>query len=355
MRRPPRARLLSRAAAVLSALQYLQWLFTAVEVDAVATSSNVVRFPSLSASIQALYVSALDSVLCDGSTLLVTLPIIWQVSSGVSTGVGVLCLLGAGVCVCLIVYTWLYRCHPVIRSSSPAFLSTSLFGVVVVLCGTFVLVQPASSMACSALAWLWSFGFSLTFAPLFAKTWRIYRIFGRKKLSVIKISNAKLAVLVYAILTLDLVLMSVWQAISPLQPYTATQYTGSSSPQLRTEYSQCGVEGAGKTMLAAVAVSKGVLLLFGALMAFTTRKVTSTFNESSGIALAIYNVTFCIGIIAAIILVIGAIGDVLVILLLFLGAWVSCFTAAILAVPKLLHIHGGGAQQGQRLGDEQAE
>ena len=334
----------------LSALQYLQWLFTAVEVDGVATSYNVVRLPSLSADIQAEYVSALNSVTCDGATLLITWPTIWQVSSGFSTGAGSLCLLAASLCLCCIVYVFVYRSHPVIRSSSPHFVSTSLLGVCVLLCGTYVMLQPASSATCSAMAWLWSFGFSLTFAPLFAKTWRIYRIFGRKKLSVVKIGNNRLATLVLAILTLDVLLMAVWQAVSPLQPYVTTQYTGS-SPVVQTDYTQCGVGGSGRSLLALVAVSKAVLLMFGALMAFTTRKVSSTFNESSGIALAIYNVLFSIGIIAPIIVVIGAIGDVLLLLLLFLGAWVSVFTAAILFVPKLLHIHGQSGQQANQAAD----
>ena len=328
----------------LNALQYLRWLFTALQVDTVASSSNVVRLPSISPDIQAVYLDALNSVLCDGKTLLITLPTVWRVTSGMSAGAGSICQILAAVCVGCIVYAFLYRNHPVIRSSSPHFLSMSLLGVAVMLEGTSVLVQPPSFATCSGMAWLWSFGFSLTFAPLFAKTWRIYRIFGRRKLSVVKISNRKLAMVVLAILTLDLVLMSIWQALSPLQPYTTTDYTGS-NPVVQNDYSQCGVAGDGRTMLALVAVSKGVLLLFGALMAFTTRKVTSTFNESSGIALAIYNVLFSIGIIAPIILVIGAIGDVLVLLLLFLGLWVSCFTAAILFVPKLLRIHGASAQQ----------
>ena len=329
----------------LDALQYLEWLYTSTQVETVTSSANVVRLPSLSPDIQAAYIEALNSVLCDGKTLLITLPTVWKVSSGMSMGAGAICLITAALCFCCIGYTAAFRHHPVIRSSSPHFLSMSLFGVAVLLAGTYVMVQPPTYATCTTMAWLWSLGFSLTFSPLFAKTWRIYRIFGRKKLSVVKISNRKLAVMVGAILTLDLVLLSVWQALSPLQPYITTIYTGS-NPVVQNDYSQCGVDGDGRSMLALVAVSKGVLLLFGSLMAFTTRKVTSTFNESSGIALAIYNVLFSLGIIAPIILVIHAIGDVLVLLLLFLGLWVSCFTAAILYVPKLLHIHGANAQQG---------
>ena len=79
--------------------------------------------------------------------------------------------------------------------------------------------------------------------------------------------------------------------------------------------------------------------MFGALMAFTTRRVSSTFNESQGISLAIYNLLFTVGIISPIILVISAVGDVLTLLLVFALLWIAYFTAGILFVPKLTTIY----------------
>ena len=119
-----------------------------------------------------------------------------------------------------------------------------------------------------------------------------------------------------------------------------------------TQYTQCGVSGAGVSFFVISAVEKALLLLSCALMAFTTRKVSSTFNESAGMALAIYNVCFSIGIVAPIILVIAAVGDVLTLLELFLLLWVSTFTAGCLILPKLQLIRAQqqqGGEQGQSL------
>ena len=92
-------------------------------------------------------------------------------------------------------------------------------------------------------------------------------------------------------------------------------------------------------MFAVVCVEKGVLFVFGSLMAFTTRKVSFTFNESQGISLSIYNVCFTIGIVSPIIVVVGAVGDVLTLLLVFALLWIAYFTGSILFVPKLMTIY----------------
>ena len=52
-------------------------------------------------------------------------------------------------------------------------------------------------------------GLKFTFAPLFAKTWRIYRIFGVRKLKVIALTNRRLLLLCGALLSIELVLMAV--------------------------------------------------------------------------------------------------------------------------------------------------
>ena len=140
-------------------------------------------------------------------------------------------------------------------------------------------------------------------------------------------------------------LLAVWQGVGNLQPIvndvTTSSLVSSTVPAVAArfivdEYVQCGVASGGpRSLFAVVCVEKGLLFVFGALMAFTTRKVASTFNESAGITLAIYNVCFTIGIIAPIILVIGATGDVLTLLLAFALLWIACFTAGILFVPKV--------------------
>ena len=331
----------SSCARGLDTLQYVYWLFTNAQVNSLVEPVNMLSFSSLTPAIQAAYIAALDAVTCDGHTLLITLPTIWQLNSGISAFASVMC--GLGIVLCLIVATTVIhsRHHPVMRSASPPFLFMSVTGVLVLFVSGFMLVSTASSGICSAVSWSIMVGLQLTFAPLFAKTWRIYRIFGRKKLSVVTISNKKLMLLVLAILALDAILIAIWQGMGPLEPIITTINTTNSGGSLViNQYTQCGVEaGNATTLFTVICIEKGVLFVFGALMAFTTRRVSSTFNESQGISLSIYNVCFTIGIITPIILVISAVGDVLTLLLVFALLWIAYFTGGILFVPKLMTIY----------------
>ena len=328
----------------LKALQFAQWLLTAPVLNA-ATLSQVSPRPADLPNIQSAILDLLNEVTCDGTTMLITLPIVWSLSSAVSDfGISISVIGLLGVLLAVIVVT-VYRNHPVMRSSSWWFVLTSLGGVGLMLVSLFFWVLPVTAANCNAFSWCANLGFILTFAPLFAKTWRIYRIFGRRKLNVVKISNRKLSTMVLFFISAEIVILSSWQAVGPLQPVMTTQITGSSA--IEHQYTQCGTVGDGNRFLAVIGVTKGALLLYGALLAFSTRRVTDHFNESQSIAWAIYNVLFSVGITIPIIVFVGAIGDVMVLLVLFVILWISYFTALIIIVPvwSILTNEPSGAQR----------
>ena len=267
----------------------------------------------------------------------------WVLSSGISGFAEALFSIGLVMCAIAAAMVWYHRVHPVIRSASPLFLLLSIAGVALLYGAGLLLVGPATASSCSAFSWLLNFGLQLCFAPLFAKTYRIYRIFGRKKLSVVQLSNKKLMLIVLAILALEALLLAIWQAVGPIAPLT-TNVTDTAldtaGHNVINQYVQCGVPaGKSMSMFAVICVEKGILFVFGALMAFTTRKVSSTFNESQGISLSIYNVCFTIGIISPIIIVVSAVGDVLTLLQVFALLWIAYFTGTILFAPKLMTIY----------------
>ena len=158
----------------LDALQYLQWLFTDDNITPLLEASNFLRIPSAAfPQVPPAYVAALDSVLCDDTTLLITLPTVWSTSVIVSSFVSALSGLGILLTVAVICLIGLYYRHPAIRSSSPPFVLLSMLGIICLFVSAIVLVSPPAEDTCKALNWLWNLGFDLTFAPLFAKTWRI--------------------------------------------------------------------------------------------------------------------------------------------------------------------------------------
>jgi len=317
----------------LKSLRFVQWLMTTRLLDT-ATVSLMSPRPSTVPDIQTAIVDALNTVTCDGSTMLITWPIVWSLAIGANVFGVLASTMGLMGIIISLGFVTIYRNTPVMRSASPIFVCTSLAGVALMLISVVFWVSTASVSNCNAFSWCVNLGFMLTFAPLFAKTWRIYRIFGRKKLSVIKINNRKLSLMISLFILAEIIILSIWQGVSPLQPILITQSTG--SPPVEHDYTQCGIGSDGGVFLIIIGVTKGGMLLYGALLAFSTRRVSEHFNESQTIAWAIYNVVFSGGIVGVIIALIGPIGDVLILLPLLVVLWISYFTALVILVPKIM-------------------
>ena len=189
--------------------QFLRWLFTDDNIVTPTNTEDIQFAASLSSAVRAAYIAALDSVRCDTETLLITLPTEWSLAVAISAFVEALSAVGLFGCAVAAVLVWFHRAHPVIRSASPLFLLMSIAGAALLFVASFLLVAPVTAASCSAFSWSLNFGLMLCFAPLFAKTYRIYRIFGRKKLSVVQLSNRKLLLVLLGMLIIEAVLMAV--------------------------------------------------------------------------------------------------------------------------------------------------
>ena len=78
----------------------------------------------------------------------------------------------------------------------------------------------------------------------------------------------------------------------------------------------------GPTFIAILAGLKGLILVFGTIMSFTTRGVSDNFNESRPIAFSIYNTTFTSLIVMLIALMQNGILS-LMLLLVFAIHWIA--------------------------------
>ena len=322
-------------------LQLLLWLASSSSLDPGLASSLFLR-TSQSPAIQQAVTTALQGVQCidpttgDADTILTSLPVVWQLSRSV-TAIGVaLSSLALVATFAALTLTLVYRAHPAMRSGgSPLFLALTLLGLLLFFLGSLLLSLPPSAASCSAVAWAVSLGFMLTFAPLFAKAYRVYRIYGGTKLTVVKISNRRLAVLIAGLVAVELILLAVWQGVTPLQPLTITRTSG--YPPRAHDYTQCSVDsgGGGMTLFVLLCCVHGVLLLWGALMSFSTRRVSEAFSESAGIAWSIYNVVLSAGVLVPVVLVIDAVGDTVVLLLTLGLLYIGAFTLTTIFLPRL--------------------
>ena len=333
----PRAYAAPRVTSGLEMVQSLQWMYSTTALDGWANSSMFVRTAQLPA-IQTSLVAALQSVTGDAGTLLKP-PITWELSPSIRIAGITLASLGLLLTVAAAVVVIRHRQHAVFRSASPLLILASFVGLLHVFAAIVFLVLPPTSFSCSALNWCIQLGFTLLFTPILAKAWRIWRIFGRRKLHVVKVTNSRLLTAILAATVCDLILLAAWYATSLPGVVLTTQSasTGGTLNLLQeTDYGSCSYSGRSASFFAAECIIKGAALLSGVLLAFSTRRVTGRFNESKSVALVIYNTVFAIGIIIPILLLIHAVGDVQVILLVFCLAEIGFATLAVLIVPKVL-------------------
>ncbi len=318
-------------------LNLIQWLVTDQGLQAPASARDV-GLLSMLPDINSEVVHSLQYVLCNGQNCLITLPTIWTVSTGVIAfgyGLGATMLL---ICSTTAVLVWWYRRRVVIRSASVQFLLLMLVGLSMMFLACMILVQtPPTESACSAFAWLINLGLEMTFVPLFLKMYRIYRIFSRKKLKVVKITDTRLSVYGLILITFDILVMATWQGTNPLRPIVTHVYSGVNDQQ----YLQCNTTD--YTYVSLLGAEKAVLLLFGCVMSFSTRKVSGTFNESTSVAWSIYNTILATVILLPIIAFVNALGDTLIILVLLMILWIGVSIYCFIFVTKMYAITQGDA------------
>ncbi|XP_052282516.1 gamma-aminobutyric acid type B receptor subunit 2-like isoform X2 [Dreissena polymorpha] len=191
-----------------------------------------------------------------------------------------------------------------IKLSSPKLNNMAVVGCMLVYTGIVSLgyddseVEPTYfSILCTARAFLFSSGFSMSFGAMFTKTYRVHQIFTRANRGLIKsklLRDKQLLFIVGALLMVDYVILIIWGIVDPMHKQITNLTTEASEGdedllyiyQLTTCYSVHLDKWTG-----ALYTYKGLLLIFGVYMAWETRHVNiPALNDSRYIGMNVYNV-----------------------------------------------------------------
>ncbi|XP_028837120.1 gamma-aminobutyric acid type B receptor subunit 2-like isoform X4 [Denticeps clupeoides] len=159
--------------------------------------------------------------------------------------------------------------------------------------GSFVSEEVFETL-CTVRTWILTFGYTLAFGAMFAKTWRVHAIFKNVKLKKTAIRDLRLVAVVGGLLLIDLCILISWQAIDPLRR-TVEVFSLELDPlgediALRPFLEHCENTHM-TTWLAIIYVYKGFLMLFGCFLAWETRNVSiPALNDSCYIGMSVYNV-----------------------------------------------------------------
>ncbi|KAJ8044510.1 Gamma-aminobutyric acid type B receptor subunit 1 [Holothuria leucospilota] len=202
--------------------------------------------------------------------------------------------LGIILAISFLTFNILARNHRNLKLSSPNMNNLIVIGCILIYISICILgmevvdpneVRVPVRAFCMLRLWLMSIGFVLGFGAIFCKIWRVYKVANFKSgPRRVVIKDSKLFGIVGILLLPDVLLLSLWTIIDPLEPesYEIDLYN-------YILHCNCKFFNAWAILLGAY---KGLILVIGVFLAWETRNVEiSALNDSKSIGLCIYTTT----------------------------------------------------------------
>ena len=188
----------------------------------------------------------------------------------------------------------LYHDHPSIKAQSPKLNQISYVGFYMFAVGTLLSItykaidlnQVTYGNICQAIwPWIFSVSFSVFFAPICARTWRLYRIFAHYLNPGPFISEPVLFSFVAVVVTIDVLLALIWTSFDPLQ-----------GEELKHDFDENGDFSVRLSCdcqytvfwFSAVYLLKVILLLFTVVLSVLTRGITNEKFKTSLLRVFVY-------------------------------------------------------------------
>jgi len=189
------------------------------------------------------------------------------------------------------------RKSPLVRRAQPIFLA--LIGVGCIISSGSILAmlvdegvtddQALLDRACMAQPWLYCVGFVLTFSSLYAKVWRVKKIFMNARLRRLQIKNGELLKWICVALLVESIPLIAWQLMDPLKWSRSCTKFDPVAVQVCTEsQGSCSSE-RGWSFMIPILFLHIFVLIRASLLAHQIRNVATDFQESKWIGIAIFS------------------------------------------------------------------
>jgi len=211
-------------------------------------------------------------------------------------------------------------------------------GILLGIDGNFVNPSAEAIIRCRFSTWVACIGFTLGFGGMFLKTWRVHKIFVNRTKKMV-ISDFQLFAMVGLFLSVDLLIIMGWEIIDPLDAnknFTGREeYNPSEDTKYLPYYINCS-SSYPSVWLGIIYAYKGLLLAFGAFLAWETRNVTvPALNDSRHIGISVYNVVFPCALGMTVVNVVDNNPDVCYVVLSVLVVFCTTITLCFVFIPKI--------------------
>ncbi|CAB9516276.1 Gamma-aminobutyric acid (GABA) B receptor [Seminavis robusta] len=138
--------------------------------------------------------------------------------------------------------------------------------------------ESARDHACQATPWLMVLGFNMIMSSLYAKLWRINKLFGGNSFARVTITARQAAIATSALFVTNLILLCIWTIVDPLKWRSAMSLYGSCTD----------VGPAGQGLYATIFVLTMINLVLTSHQAFKARNISDEFSESTSLGFAVF-------------------------------------------------------------------
>lgn len=219
--------------------------------------------------------------------------------SGSEIAVIVITSIGALFSLVLIVLLAIAWKDPIIRASSPTFLCSVIIGSLLLYSSNYAsLINVITPASCHLQAWLLALGFIVMYGSLFAKSWRVWRLYSNASMTIIRISDLQVFLNVLIWVLIMAILLIAFSIAGNLQP----TYVTLDPYRPARDYIACipANPGPHTVALAVILAYSGLIILAGLFVAYKVSKIPyQVYDESNTISFSMYNVAFFVILLAA--------------------------------------------------------
>ena len=269
-----------------------------------------------------------------------------------------LVLVSVGIILCgiMAVINCYFRKHKVIKASSPYINLLIIIGCAMGFASVvFISIENIDfylhispnvyPFLCNIRPWLLSLGYTLAFGALFAKTWRIYRIFKNPWKKNRPLKDHVLIAIVGVLVSIDVFVLILWLVIDPLDIYDYVVDTDVESftqelHRVCSDMNVLTITSANFTIwIIILMVMKGFILLFGLFLVSQTAKIKAEFfQDSKYTGVAVYGVGLCcaVGVPAALVLMYSFVEDIGYLIATATITFCSYLILLMVFIPKII-------------------
>ncbi|KAJ3164988.1 hypothetical protein HDU88_004970 [Geranomyces variabilis] len=175
---------------------------------------------------------------------------------------------------------------------SPQFLIIMAIAMELSYASIFTQMGEQTQAKCMVRPWLWGVAFATIMSCLVTKTYRIWKVFGNKRLAG-PMGARQIMPLFLSFFLGEIIILATWTGFSPLKPVVVADTISG------TYHHVCVSDKGDHGFVGSIIAYNGALLLVATFLAVKTRNTPSKFSDAKYIALAVYSILlWCTVIIA---------------------------------------------------------